>query len=320
MNQRDIRSLDIGMLRTFDALMQERSVSRAADRLFLSQPAVSASLNRLRDTFADPLFTRTSHGVVPTGKALALATQIGKVLADLAALLEEDQPFDPAHSARIFRITGSDHAGQLVLPTLGRMLAQAGSAIRLVWEPPGTWPLADRLRKGDLDLAVVARIHPLRDLELVVMYEDTYVYVTRHGHPQAGRAVTLDSFCATPQVFLGYGTSALEDVIDDTLSRTGHQRLTQIAVSSFGQIIDLLQHSDHGAVVASRVAHAHADALCIHTLPFELPKYQMLLCWDARASADAGVQWLKGQILQILVPGPPPTHSTSPTPHNGITV
>jgi DNA-binding transcriptional LysR family regulator len=90
MNPRDIRSLDVGMLRTFDALMRERSVSRAAARLFLSQPAVSASLNRLREVFDDPLFTRTGHGVTPTPRAHALAPQIGKVLADLARLLEGD--------------------------------------------------------------------------------------------------------------------------------------------------------------------------------------------------------------------------------------
>ena len=85
MAQRDIRSLDVAMLRTFDALLRERSVSRAAARLFLSQPAVSASLNRLRQVFDDPLFTRTGHGVTPTPRALALATQVEQLLADLAA-------------------------------------------------------------------------------------------------------------------------------------------------------------------------------------------------------------------------------------------
>ncbi len=303
MNQRDIRSLDIGMLRTFDALMRERSVSRAAARLFLSQSAVSASLNRLRETFADPLFTRTAHGIVPTGRALALAGQVEKVLADVAALLDTDQPFDPAQSSRIFRIAGSDHASHLVLPALGRALAACGSQIRIVWEPPGTWPLADRLHKGELDLGMIARIHPPRDVEVLTLYEDHYVYAMRRDHPQAGQAVTLDSFCATPQVFLGYGASVLEEVIDETLAKSGRQRLPQIAVSSFAQIIDLLQHSDHAAVMASRVAQTHADKLHVQELPFVLPKYQMLLCWDARASGDAGAQWLRGEILAIMGKG-----------------
>ena len=93
---RELRSLDLSLLRTFDALMRERSVSRAAAHLFLSQPAVSASLNRLREVFGDPMFTRTAHGVTPTPRALALAPQIDKLLADLAALLDDEQPIPTA--------------------------------------------------------------------------------------------------------------------------------------------------------------------------------------------------------------------------------
>jgi DNA-binding transcriptional LysR family regulator len=300
MNRPDIRSLDIGMLRTFEALMLERSVSRAAARLFLSQPAVSASLQRLREAFGDPLFTRTSHGVVPTPRAVALAPQVEQVLAGLARLLEDERPFDPAHSDRIFRIAGSDHASRLLLPSLAAELVAAGSAIRIVWTPPGSVPLADHLRKGELDLAVVARIQRPADIETRVLYEDRYVYVMRKGHPGAAEPVTLDSFCAVPQIFLGYGTSMLDDLIDSTLAQLGRRRLAQIAVSSFGQIVHQLLHSDHAAVLGGRVARQFADVLHIQPLPFELPGYQSLLCWDARSDGDAGVQWLKSRIEAIV--------------------
>lgn len=300
MNPRDIRSLDIGMLRTFDVLMREQSVSRAAGRLFLSQPAVSASLNRLREAFGDPLFTRTSHGVLPTARAQALAPQIAKVLADIAALLQAGDAFDPATSDRIFRIAGSDHSGQLILPALGRKLAECGSHVRLVWEPPGSSSLAARLHNGELDLAVVARIRPPHDLATVMLYNDRYVYVMRHGHPQAGKALSMDDFCATPQIFLGYGTSALEDEIDNVLAKQGRQRLAQMAVSSFGQIAQLLAHSDHAAVIAARVAQTYAGQLQTYELPFDLPGYQMLACWDARASSDAAIVWLKDEVVSLL--------------------
>ena len=300
MSQRDIRSLDLGMLRTFDALMRERSVSRAAARLFLSQPAVSASLNRLRETFGDPLFTRTSHGVVPTARAEALAPQVEKVLAGISGLLEADAPFDPATSSRIFRIAGSDYPSRNVLPALGRTLAACGSHIRIVWEPPGTWSLPDRLRRGDLDLAMVARIHPPQDMETAVLYEDRYVHVMRKGHPLAGEPLTLDSFCAIPQIFLGYGTSTLDDLIDETLARQGRHRLAQVAVTSFGQIIHQLQHTDYAAVLGEHVARAHAGLLHVQAVPFELPGYRSLLCWDPRSDSDAGVQWLKNAILRIM--------------------
>lgn len=304
MSQRDIRSLDIGMLRTFDALMREKNVSRAAARLFLSQPAVSASLNRLREVFGDPLFTRTAHGVLPTERALGLAPQVDRLLVDLAALLEGDRTFDPAASSRIFRIAGSDHASRMLLPELSRRLIALGSAIRLVWVPPGTWSLAEQLHKGELDLAVVARIQPPRDMETQVLYEDRYVYVMRADHPRAREPVTLDSFCAIPQVFLGYGTSTLDDLIDEALAREGRARLAQIAVSSFGQILHQLRHSDHAAVLGGRVARQFAAQLAIREVPFALPGYQSLLCWDARSAADGGVQWLKRELADIAAGAP----------------
>jgi DNA-binding transcriptional LysR family regulator len=295
MSARDIRSLDLGMLRTFDALMRERSVSRAAARLFLSQPAVSASLGRLRE-----VFTRTGHGVTPTPRAFALAPQVEKVLGDVAALLESEQPFNPATSSRIFRIAGSDHASRGILPALGQLLTAVGSGIRVVWEPPGAWSIPERLQRGDLDLAVIARINVPRDMETLVLYEDHYVYVLRAGHPRAAEPVTLDMFCEIPQIFLGYGSSILDDTIDDILARAGRQRLAQFAVTSFGQIVHQLQHSDHAAVLGMRVAQAHAEKLRILPLPFELPTYQALMCWDARAASDAGIQWLKASVARIM--------------------
>jgi DNA-binding transcriptional LysR family regulator len=303
MNPRDIRSLDIGMLRTFDALMRERSVSRAAARLFLSQPAVSASLARLRETFGDPLFSRTAHGVTPTPRAQALAPQVEKLLGDLAALLESEQPFDPAKSTRIFRIAGSDHASRGILPALGRRLAAAQSGVRVVWEPPGSWSIPERLQRGDLDLAVIARIRMPRDMEYAVLYEDEYVYAMRADHPRVDEPLTLDMFCEVPQIFLGYGASTLDDTIDDILAQAGRGRLAQFAVTSFGQIVHQLQNSDHAAVLGQRVAGAYAEQLRVQPLPFSLPRYQALLCWDARAASDAGILWLKNAVQQIVAEG-----------------
>ena len=151
MSQRDIRSLDIGMLRTFDALLRERNVSRAAARLFLSQPAVSASLNKLRQVFGDPLFTRTAHGVVPTARALALAPQVQKVLAELAALLEEYHDLLARHRLSIDTIhpTFPDHrTGRLdetavEMALRKHLLHRHASTISLpIWSQ---WPFADPL-------------------------------------------------------------------------------------------------------------------------------------------------------------------------------
>jgi DNA-binding transcriptional LysR family regulator len=299
MASRDIRSLDVAMLRTFDALMRERSVSRAAARLFLSQPAVSASLNRLREVFDDPLFRRTGHGVTPTPRALAMAAQVEKLLGELSALVAGDADFDPATSNRVFRIAGSDFPSQRFLPPLAQRLADAGSAVRIVWQPPGAGSLAERLERGELDLAVVARVQMNEGVESATLYEDAYVHAVRAGHPRADEAPTLQRFCEIPQVFLGYGTSVLDDLIDATLARQGLRRRVQVAVTSFAQIVHLLEHSDHAAVLGSRVAASFGDRLRVQPLPFELPRYRALVCWPSRTGHDAGLRWLRDQLLQI---------------------
>lgn len=300
MPSRDIRSLDVALLRTFDALMHERSVSRAAGRLFLSQPAVSASLNRLRQVFGDTLFTRTGHGVTPTPRALALAPQVEQVLAALAALLDGDAGFDPARSTRVFRIAGSDHPSRHVLPALAARLSALESPLRVVWEPPGSGALGARMERGELDLAVIARLEMPRDMEWLPLYDDHYVYVRRTGHPRAAEPLSLALFCEIPQIFLGYGTSVLDDLIDHTLARQGLARRLQLAVTSFGQIVHLLLHSDHAAVLAARVAAVHADRLLIQPLPFELPGYRALLGWPSRAAHDPGLRWLRDEVLQVM--------------------
>ena len=299
MAPRDIRSLDVGMLRTFDALMRERSVSRAATRLFLSQPAVSASLNRLRETFDDPLFTRTARGVEPTARAEALAGQVERVLAELSAMLEPGDAFDPAGSQRIFRISGGDYASQLLLPTLANELVACGSRIRIHWETSSFLTLVERLRKGDFDVAVLPRLKPPSDFESAVLYEDRYVVAVRRGHPTLGDEATLDAFCEAPHVFLGYGSSGLDDLIDEVLARLGRQRATQVAMTSFGQIVDLLVQTDHVAVMPQRVTRRYPELLVTHALPFELPGYRTVLCWNQRSNSDKGVLWLKDALLRI---------------------
>lgn len=305
MATRDIRSLDVAMLRTFDALMRERSVSRAAARLFLSQPAVSASLGRLREVFGDPLFTRTGHGVSPTPRALALAAQVEQVLADLAALFDDEQGFDPARSSRVFRIVGSDYQSRRVLPALAQRLLELDSAVRIAWEAPGSAPLAERMNRGELDLALIARLQMPTDMNWLSLHEDHYVYALRRGHPRAAAPVTMDSFCDIPQVFLGYGSSVLDDMIDRTLARAGRQRRVQIAVTSFAQIVHQLEHSDHAAVLGSRVAATFAGRLHVQPPPFELPTYHSLLCWPVRADRDPGLGWLRAEILRIVGPAQP---------------
>jgi DNA-binding transcriptional LysR family regulator len=299
MKQVDIRSLDLAMLRTFEALMQERSVSRAAGRLFLSQPAVSASLARLREVFGDPLFTRTPQGIAPTAQALALLPEVTQILASVKRLLSGVQAFEPATSTRVFRIAGSDHASRLVLARLSELLTHAGSGIRIFWDrPDGT--VAHRLNQGELDLGIIAQLETPTDIRSEVLYRDEYVVALRKQHPLAAGPITFDAFCQLPQVFLGYGNSTLEDRIDACLARAGRTRLAQIAVRSFDQMVFQLRHSDHAAVLGRRVAEQFPHDLVLHPVPFDLAGYELSLCWASQADGDQAIRWLREQVLACV--------------------
>ena len=294
----DIRSLDIAMLRTFDALLAERSVSRAAARLFLSQPAVSASLKRLREVFGDPLFTRAAHGVEPTPRALALAPHVHATLAEIGKLLAAGQDFDPAGSDRIFRIMGSDHMSRLVLPQLCAELTAGGSGIRIFWEAANYASFTERLQRGDADLGLLPRAAAPTTVLAEFLYEDHYVLVARPGRFQG--EVTLAAFCEAPQVFLGYGRSPMEDTVDQIAARAGLRRHAQVAVTSFAQMADIVSRTDHVAIFPARVARLYARELASHSLPFELPGYGMYLCSSLRSEADPGMQWLRSALVRIV--------------------
>lgn len=299
MDRPDIRGLDLAMLRTFDALLRERSVSRAASRLFLSQPAVSASLKRLRETFDDPLFTRTAHGVVPTPRALALAPRVAAVLDELQGLLNMDRAFDPAKSDRILRIAGSDHSSRSLLPLLCVELTACGSRIRLGWELADYSQLPERLRKGDIDLGLLPRMAPAAGVESELLYEDAYMAVARRGHPRYANGMDIEAFCAMPHVVLGQSRSMLDDTIDQILARQGMSRHLQTAVTTFSQMTDLVASTDAIAVFPQRVAARYAEQLEAMPLPFALPSYRLYVCWDARSNTDEAVRWLRDALIRL---------------------
>ncbi|NDZ17175.1 LysR family transcriptional regulator [Variovorax sp. WS11] len=299
MNRPDIRGIDLAMLRSFDALMRERSVSRAASRLFLSQPAVSASLKRLRDIFDDPLFTRTAHGVVPTPRALALAPRVEAVLQDMQQLLNMDRTFDAANSDRILRIAGSDHICRVLLPLLCQELAASGSRIQLAWELADYSQLPERLRKGDIALGLLPRMTPPVAVESELLYEDAYVAVARRDHTSFAGGMSLEAFCAMPHVVLGQSRSILDDSIDQALARRGLSRHVQAAVTTFSQMTDLLASTDAIAVFPQRVASRYASVLDALPLPFELPSYRLYVCWDTRSNADQAVLWLRDALVRL---------------------
>jgi DNA-binding transcriptional LysR family regulator len=298
-DRRHLRGLDIGMLRTFDALMRERSVSRAATRLFLSQPAVSGSLARLRQTFGDPLFKRSGHGVTPTPLALSMAGPVAQLLADMGRLLDAGRAFDPAASDRIFRIAGSDYSSRMILTPLLAGLQALHSTVRIAWEPPSFNTLPERLRHGDVDLACAPLPSMPAGLPSALLFEEHFVLVARKGHPKLLQGDVFEAFCSSPHVFFGYRDPSFQSALDASLDSQGRRCFVQLRMPSFDQAADVVMHTDMVSVFPSRLARCFADRLDSFPLPVAIDAYQSRLYWDRSTTDDPGLCWLREQILQV---------------------
>ena len=290
----DLRTLDLNLLKTLDALLDERSVTRAAARLALTQPAVSGMLNRLRDYFEDPLFIRAPHGIVPTTRAEAMAAPVKRILADIDELLQPIA-FDPLTATFTFTLAATDYALRaVVVPFIAALKVQApGIRVRVV--PVESDRLVSQLEQGSVDVALITPHTTPDELHSRALYDERYVCMMRADHPDAGQPMTLDRFCALEHVLVSYEGDGFRGVTDGALEKTGRTRHVGLSVSNFLVLPDVLALSDMIAVVPARLAY---DDTRMHVLPPPLPitGFTKSMAWHERTHRDAAHQWLRNLV------------------------
>jgi len=297
----DIRTLDLNLLKTFDALMDERSVTRAAARLALTQPAVSGMLVRLREAFGDPLFVRSSRGVLPTARAEALAPTVRQVLLEVAAMLQP-LSFDPATAELTLTVAATDYALRaVVLPWLTALRAQA-PGVRVAVQPIDDARLADQLERGEVDLALTTPQAAPPSVHARPLFDERYVCVARAGHPaMAAGALTLDAFCALDQALVSYGGAPFEGATDRALAERGLQRRVVVSVGSFLMLPELLRRTDLIAVAPVRLL-AGEGGLTTAEPPLAVPGFTKLAVWHERRHRDAGQRWAREVLFGVCQP------------------
>ncbi|MEB0773210.1 LysR family transcriptional regulator [Citrobacter portucalensis] len=290
----DIRTLDLNLLKTLDALLDERSVTRAAQRLSLTQPAVSGMLNRLRDYFDDPLFSRTPHGIVPTLRAQQLAAPVKRILSDIDILLKPTQ-FDPLTAALTFTVAATDYALKAVIVPFIAALRVRAPGIRVRVIPVEPVLLTTQFEQGKIDLALLTPDSTPDNLHSRALYDEEYVCLMRHAHPDAGGPLTLDRFCALEHVLVSYEGESFWGVTDEALASVGRQRQIGLSVSSFLVLPDILAISDMIAVVPARLAY---DDPRMHVLspPLPIAGFTKSMAWHERTHRDAAHQWLRNLV------------------------
>lgn len=288
---------DLNLMLVFEALLRERSVTRAARALGLGQPSTSNALARLRALLKDELFIRAGATMQPTARALALSEPITAALALLRGAVAGGAAFDPATTTRRFRLSAGDYAAMLLLPPLVRRLRAAAPGIDLRCRFAEKDTLPRLLDDGTLDLAI--GVFPAAPMRLAVrpLLREEFLCLLRARHPAAARPLTPETYAALPHVLV---TERADDTgaVDEALRRRGLRRRVAVTVPHVSLVPDLLAETDFIATVAVRVARAFAanGGLVTRKVPVAMPPWQLTALTARHASGDAGLAWLLDEL------------------------
>ncbi|MCQ8183526.1 LysR family transcriptional regulator [Methylomonas sp. SURF-1] len=295
----DLRTFDLNLLVAFDLLMRERSVSRAAERMFISQSAMSHVLQRLRQQLEDPLLVKTPAGMVPTARALALVEPVAAVLKEVEGLIKAPAPFDPAGSRRSFAIAATDYVEALLLPKLAPRIARQAPGVNVNFKRTSSRFPLEALEQGDIDLLLgfEVMLNPPKHLHCQTLFEDCMVCVARLGHPIVNPQLTLEEYIGLPHIMLS-GTGAGSGQVDSWLGERGLERRVALTVSHFLSAPLIVAQTDMVMAFPKRAAEqlAQNQPLQWVPLPLDLPDYATVMVWHPLHDREPANAWLRGEI------------------------
>lgn len=303
-------AFDLNLLRVFDALMRERSVTRAGEQIGLSQPAVSQALTRLRALLDDQLFVRKGAEMAPTPRAEALATAVREALNLVEQALCGDQAFDPAHAERTYTILGSDFVSMLVMPKLYPRVAREAPMVRLRLVDTAWGPVERLLQEDAIDFALERPLNLPEWVTREVLFVSPFAIVAARGHPaflaravQPGAAAPLDLFCETPQALRSIDGS-LGGFTDETLAKVGRARRVVLALPHFAAVAEAVAQSELIAALPRQFAEAVAESLdlALYEPPLEFAAPQISLYWHSRHDRNPAHRWIRDHIRQVCAP------------------
>jgi DNA-binding transcriptional LysR family regulator len=296
----NIAALNLNLLPVLDALLAEKSVSRAGRRLGLSQPAVSNALGQLRAALGDPLLVRGAGGMVPTERARALAGPLRAALGALEAGLAAPAPFDPGTDDRGFTIVTNDFVAFALLPRLLLRLRQEAPGVRLQVRAWQEHEVPADLGQGDADLMMGFFRRLPAGHRAQHLFDDRFVCVVRKRHPLVQGRLTLATYVKLPHVLVSHQPDG-RGVVDDALAKRGLTRSVALRVSHFLLVPAIVAETDCVAALSELVARAFARAwpLQIFPPPLPLPVGPVRLAWHERTDGSPAHAWLRALIADV---------------------
>lgn len=297
-----LNRFDLNLLVALNALLDEKSVTRAAERVHVSQPAMSGALQRLRENFNDQLLVRVGRHMELTPRARELVQPVREILLEIESNLNADRIFEPATAHREFDIAMTDFVAAVLLPKVMRRLTIEAPGVTLNVEPL-TKDALPRLETGSLDLAVRAMVQPFRmqqSQELISekLFSDDWVCVAAEDHPTLGDTISVDEYLELPHVALSFGkdSSTMEEVALQHMSIEIDVRAT---ARGFAILYFMLQGTSLIGLIPRRMAAhlSHYMPAKILEMPFDIGELTESLFWHERNDSDPAHIWLRNLLL-----------------------
>lgn len=303
----DLAHVNVNLLVALDALLGERSVSRAADRHHVTPSAMSHSLRQLRELFDDPLLIRTRHGMRLSHLAVQLEIPLHKALRELAMSVKLGPEFVAATAVRSFVIAAPDFLSTLVLGPLLDIVEREAPGVDVEVRPlprrGAALSLAEAwlLEEGSLDLVLGAAVPDMPGIRRQHLYDERFVCVVRKGHPCARRKrFDVDSYCSHPHLLISITDDRTPTWIDEALAKLDKQRRVRARTRYFMAAPILAASSTLILTCPFQLARHFAAhyPLCLLEPPLDLPRYAEYQVWHERFEADAGHRWLRDAVTR----------------------
>jgi len=294
----DLKSVDLHLLACFDALMAEGSVTHAAVRMNLSQPAMSNALARLRDLFRDPLLVRTARGMVATPRAIELHVLVRNTLQAFAGLMSDGDDFDASASAARITVAVSDYTSSLFVPHLLPLLRREAPGIEVTFIAPDQSRVREGLESGDFDLMIGYFVDLSEGLRAVELSRDSFACIVAADHPVIGDSLDLEGYIAAAHVRRGTATTnpfTLEMMVDRALEERGVRRRIALRTPTAFGLAQAVACSDLVGSLAKTGARQYAKMFGIRVLdlPFEVATPTVAMVWNERTHRQAAVRWFR---------------------------
>ena len=298
MNRNELRKADMNLMVVFETLMLERNVTRAAEKLFLGQPAISSALNRLRALFNDPLFIRVGHRMEPTARANEIIVHLSPALDSMSTALSLTRDFDPASSNITFRIGLSDDVEYGLLPSFLAALRVEAPNVVIVIKRANYWNISELLIAGDITVGVclTKELPANAKRKLLRTMKPMFVRADAPDTP-----LTLEEYCARPHVVVSH-VANISSFADEWLAAVGQKRRAVLSVPQYTTLPAIMVGTDLLCNLPDYLSGALSQSGMLHgePLPFNTPELELSMVWLSVMDTDPSERWLRKKLEQYM--------------------